>query len=237
MGTITTSSVNITCSVSSIDWRTKGAVTPVKDQGNCGSCFAFAAVAAIESQILINYKKNISLSEQYAMECIYDFWKIASDSCYGGLPNYVYYLSYINQGLPTSSSVPYLGYDPGNCYPNVTLVKEAAITSYRTLSGYSESAIACMLATNGPMSVAIFVNESLIQYSSGIYNDVVSCGTNISPNHAVLLVGFGVDPITNLSYFILKNSWGTDWGEGGYFRMRKGVNLCNINSLPQQPYF
>lgn len=80
-----------------------------------------------------------------------------------------------------------MGYDPGICYTNVSFVKEAGITSYRTYTGYRDAEIACLIAANGPMSVAIFVSDSLIQYSSGIYDDEDSCGVNPTPNHAVLL--------------------------------------------------
>ncbi|CAG9798855.1 unnamed protein product [Chironomus riparius] len=236
LGIITSKPAASKCSIDSFDWRNEGAITAVKDQGSCGSCFAFAAIGAIESQISINYNKNISLSEQYAMECIYNFWKIGGDACNGGQPSYVYYLSYINRGFPTEKSVPYHAYDDGICPLNVSFVKEAGITSYRTFTGYRDNEIACLLAANGPLSVAIFVNSSLIQYSGGIYDDEESCGPNPTPNHAVLLIGFGVDSNNNISYFTLKNSWGTSWGEQGFFRMKKGINLCNINSLPQQPY-
>ena len=92
-----------------------------------------------------------------------------------------------NKGLPTSKSIPYLGRDSHECQKNVSFISQAAIKSFKSFSMYSENKIACMLAANGPISIALFISKSFIQYSSGIYNDLENCSPNADPNHSILL--------------------------------------------------
>lgn len=92
-----------------------------------------------------------------------------------------------NQGLPNSTNVPYLGYDRKVCPKNATILNEAAISGFNTITSNDEEEIACKLATNGPMTIAMHVANSFLRYSNGIYDDNVSCGPNVVPNHAVLL--------------------------------------------------
>ncbi|KAG5675052.1 hypothetical protein PVAND_004990 [Polypedilum vanderplanki] len=224
------------CVLKPIDWTKSGAVTPVKKQGNCGNCFIFSAVAAIESATYIKTNKTYVLSEQYAMDCLDKDLKINNNACNGGQPDYIYDLVISKKGLPLNSSYPYTGNDNKVC-PVKNIVSDTAIKGYITLFTDNEDTIVCNLIKGGPMSVAVFVNSTFLKYSGGIYNDVASCKPDLVLNHAILMVGYDIDPKTKLEYYIFKNSWGPTFGENGYIRMQKGINLCGITSLVQQPSF
>jgi KDEL-tailed cysteine endopeptidase len=172
-----------------------------KTQGSCGVCFIFSAVAAIESLTYIKTNKSYVLSEQYVMDCMSTYLKINNDACNGGQPDYVsvvkvkknikknslkvFNFAISRRGLPLSSSYPYTGVDKRKC-PSKTIISDAAIKSFTTLATNDEDKIVCRLMKS-PMSVAVFVNSSFLRYSSGIYNDVASCGPNMVLNHALLM--------------------------------------------------
>jgi len=191
-----------------IDWRTQGAVTPVKNQGQCGSCWAFSATGAIEGWLVAKAGKSmVSLSEQAIVDCA----KSAGQGCNGGWPNKA--IDYAAQhGLPSESAYPYTGRD-GSCKQFTAAVKPAGSSS-----GQGESTLSGQLSSQ-PVSVCVDASGGFQSYHSGVFNG--PCGTQI--NHAILAVGY------TAQYWIVKNSWGTSWGSSGYIYMAKGKNLCGVN--------
>jgi cathepsin F len=209
-----------TLTVTAKNWKDSGYVTPIKDQGACGSCYAFSALGMLESQ----YAKNnggtiIDLSEQQIITCDkYDY------GCNGGFMENVYkYLQ--NAGGAVSETS--LSYNPKfkKCQLNSGMTKLVQVSSYTDIST-NEIDIANTLATYGPISTSI--NGNILQtYVSGIISNP-NC--SLSLNHAVILIGYGpASDGSGTDYWIVKNSWGTSWGESGFFRIQRGVGRCGIN--------
>lgn len=202
----------------SFDWRTHGAVTPVKNQKTCGDCWAFAAVANIEGQYFNKYKILKTFSEQQILDC-----NLYGGSCNGGTATMGF--SYVKSvaGLMLSSNYPYLGYRSTCKYSASRAV--AKVTGYLS-PGTNETNIKNMLYSRGPLAVAL--NATPLQYyTKGIINySSTSCNPN-TLNHAVTLVGYGTS--NGLNYWIVKNSWGSTWGESGYFRIARDKGTCGIN--------
>ncbi|XP_039222062.1 cathepsin W [Crotalus tigris] len=206
----------------SCDWR-KAAVSTVKAQGNCSSCWAFAAVSNIEALWKIHRNVNCSLSVQELVDCTYP-----SRGCLGGYAWDAFLFVVNNTGLSSSKLYPYAE-------------KKQRCQKYKwrkltKIDGYSilprdERYIANIVATQGP--VTALMNAKVIKhYKKGIIQRAkVSCDPNWL-DHVVLIVGFGEGKIRrgtwSGSYWIIQNSWGKDWGEEGYFRMDRGSNTCGI---------
>jgi len=202
-----------------IDWRAKGAVTPVKNQQQCGSCWAFSATGSMEGAWAIKTGNLVSMSEQQLVDCSR---AQGNYGCNGGLMDYAFQYVISNKGITSTAAYPYTARD-GVCNKNVTAV--ATISSFVDVKSGSESALMDALKL-GPVSVAIQADRSCFQFYSGGILDDKSCGTQL--NHGVTLVGAGIDTATGTPYYIVKNSWGTSWGEGGYIRMVQGKNQCGI---------
>jgi hypothetical protein len=217
----------------SVDWRTSGAVTPVKDQGQCGSCWSFSTTGALEGAYKIKYGELISFSEQELVDC-----DGIDHGCNGGLMDHAFVWTQHNGGLCTEESYPYFSGTtkaPGTCNEkSCTKNSKVAPKSHTDVTANSDTALLSALAQQ-PVSVAIEADESAFQlYKSGVFT--ASCGSNI--DHGVLAVGYGTD--NGQDYYIVKNSWGSNWGEGGYIRLGRGESMpkegqCGILTAPSYP--
>ncbi|KAM0944134.1 putative fruit bromelain [Dioscorea sansibarensis] len=214
-----------------VDWRDHGAITAVKDQGQCGSCWAFSAVASIEAANKIkNNATLVSLSEQEIVDCDTSG---SSSGCAGGLMTQAFEFVQQNNGLTNDTYYPYTGVQ-GQCNKTKVVSPLVTVKGYMNVTSNSEDNLADAV-TGQPVSVAIDAGGYLFQlYSSGVYDG--PCGTNL--NHGVTVVGFETNS-NDGDYWIVKNSWGADWGEGGYIRMRRGVpqseGLCGITLKASYP--
>jgi len=219
----------------SFDWRDKGAVTPVKNQGQCGSCWAFSTTGNIESQWIIKGHTPSNFSEQLIVDCstgctMVEGQAVCNSGCDGGWPWSAMFDIISWGGLETEDEYPYVGVDETCAKNSKELV--APLKNYTCL-GTDEGQMATFLYQNGPLSVAL--DADLVEdYDSGIIDPWFpseECDPT-SLDHAVLLVGYGVesDVFGSTPFWIVKNSWGADWGENGYFRIYRGDGVCGINN-------
>lgn len=205
----------------SFDWRDYGVVSNVKDQSVCGSCYAMAAVGSIESQLMIKTGKLIDLSVQEIVDCAGDY---ESWGCEGGIKYRVYDYVKDKGGLSSSNDYPLEGVQL-QCKRTKLSQIPIQLKSYVEVPPNDEDVLKYAVTKVGPIAVSIDINqESFMRYSAGIY-DEPNCTTNT--NHAALLVGYGVEG--GKDFWILKNSYGSNWGESGYIRIaRNSDNLCGI---------
>ena len=211
----------------SIDWRNNFKVSSVKNQGQCGGCWAFSSVGAVESAWAIKYNTLYNLSEQELIDC-----SSQNHGCEGGSMDLAFQYI-INNGLCSNISYPYTAID-GQCNNNCqSLVK---ISNYSDIIPNQEKML-MRAVQHQPVSVAIQANKRSFQmYQSGIYSDP-DCGFEL--DHGVLLIGYGYDKTYDMDYWIIKNSWSDSWGENGYIRIQRNINdergLCGIAMAPSVP--
>jgi len=211
-----------------VDWRQTGGVSHVKDQGQCGSCWSFSSTGAVEGAVFIASNQSLSLSEQQLIDCSTNQ---GNQGCNGGLMDDAFQYIITSQGITTEADYPYSGTGPNACA--VSTPYAASISGYCDVSSGNENALA-YAASKGPVSVAIEADSSVFQfYSSGVLNDA-SCGTQL--DHGVLVVGYNT--MASPPYWIVKNSWGPNWGLNGFIYIAKGVaaaNQCGIAMEPSYP--
>jgi C1A family cysteine protease len=206
----------------SIDWRSKGMVNPVRDQGQCGSCWAFSTIQSVESAVAIKTGKLNQLSEQELVDCDNLSNGGRDHGCNGGLMDYAFSWIGKRNGVCSQASYPYVSGSTkteGTCkMDSCTNVANTDVLKYVDIATKSDTAMMNALALQ-PVSVAIQANQRDFQlYSSGVFTG--SCGTSL--DHGVGLVGYG--NLNGLDHYILRNSWGTSWGVSGYMYLGRGVN-------------
>jgi len=198
-----------------LDWRTRGAVNPVKNQGSCGSCWAFSTTGTVEGWTFVNNKVLPNLAEQQLVDCSKNGQTIFG--CQGGWPWAAGQWVQKNNGLCKQGDYQYTARD-GSCKTTCTAVKESAITGVVQQKGEDQLLVG---VNKVPVSICLDAMGGFQSYKSGIFDG--PCGTQM--NHAVLAVGYTND------YWIVKNSWGASWGNQGYIHMRRGKNLCGLSNV------
>ncbi|KAI3714500.1 hypothetical protein L6452_21455 [Arctium lappa] len=210
------------------DWRKVGIVSPVKNQGSCGSCWTFSTTGALEAAYAQAHGKSVSLSEQQLVDCAGDFNNFG---CNGGLPSQAYeYIKY-NGGLDTEEAYPYTGKD-GVCKYSSENAAVQVLDAVNITMG-AEDELKHAVGVVRPVSVAFQVISTFRLYTGGVFTSDV-CGSDpMDVNHAVVAVGYGVED--GVPYWLIKNSWGADWGLNGYFKMEMGKNMCGVATCASYP--
>ncbi|XP_056439065.1 procathepsin L-like [Gadus chalcogrammus] len=210
----------------SVDWRQYGLVSPVQNQGkDCGSCWAFSAVGALEGQMARKTGVLVPLSPQNLMDCC-----LKNNGCDGGKLSNAFQYVIDNDGIDSWKYYPYEE-KVGDCRYS-SRGRAGNCVSFTTVRSGNEMALQAAVAELGPVSVGINAGlDSFHQYKEGVY-DPPDCGTETN-THAVLVVGYDTDQ--GQDYWIVKNSWGSKWGEQGYIRMARNKNLCGIARQPIYP--
>ena len=209
-----------------VDWRTEGAVTPVKNQQQCGSCWSFSSTGAIEGAWAIAKGQLVSLSEQQLVDCS---TAEGNQGCNGGMMDYAFEYVIKNGGITTEDAYPYTATGPNTCGAAGKPVA-ATISGYTDVPPNSDDALMAAVAKQ-PVSVAIEADQAAFQfYNGGVMS--AACGSTL--DHGVLVVGY------NSAAWVVKNSWGPDWGDNGYIQLARGAaydpaGQCGILSDPSYP--
>jgi C1A family cysteine protease len=203
----------------SVDWVAKGAVTPVKDQGQCGSCWSFSTTGALEGAYFTKYHVLESFSEQQLVDCDNRLNGGKDMGCKGGLMDNAFSWISKNGGLCTEEAYPYVSgktKTSGSCSSSCSVLSKSAITKFVDVTPSSDSAMMAAISKQ-PVSIAIEADQKEFQlYKSGVFTG--NCGTKL--DHGVLLVGYGF--FDGVDYWKVKNSWSTSWGDNGYILLGKG---------------
>ncbi len=207
----------------SVDWVSAGAVTPVKDQGQCGSCWSFSTTGAMEGAMKVKYGTMTSLSEQNFVDCDNLSNGGRDHGCNGGLMDNAFTWAQKNGGVCSEADYPYVSGVTKTAgtrtQTKCTKVAHSAPTKYTDVAKSSDSAMMSALALQ-PVSVAIEADQASFQlYKSGVLT--AACGTNL--DHGVLAVGYGT--LNGVDYYKVKNSWGSSWGDQGYILLQRGAGV------------
>ncbi|KAK7302927.1 hypothetical protein RJT34_13824 [Clitoria ternatea] len=221
--------LNLSNVPTSLDWREQGAVTAVKDQSPCGACWAFSVVAAVEGIVQIKTKNLMSLSEQQLVDCV-----SGKEGCWGGFMNDAFNYIIRNKGICTETDYPFQ-HVKGTCNKDKEAAPAAQITGFQKVPPNNEQQLLQAVAMQ-PVTVAIFIDKNFSAYKSGIYDG--PCQP--TSKHAVAIVGYGTSEDGITKYWLIKNSWGGDWGEGGYMKLRREVpdqpqGVCGVNKEAYYP--
>ncbi|XP_078280416.1 procathepsin L-like [Rhinoraja longicauda] len=213
----------LTAIPNSINWNLTGYVTDIKDQGRCGACWAFTAIATVEAQIFNKTNTLLNLSEQNLLDCAEGL------GCRGGWVYKAY--QYIRDtGIANATSYPYIR-QKTNCSFDPPTQSVATISGYRRLKKTNETIMMELVAKHGPISVAIHASKKFIHFEgSDIFDDSL-CNKKV--NHAVTVIGYV--NTSDEKYWIIKNSWGTRWGIDGFVNMVMGKNMCGITTTVDYP--
>jgi len=232
---VTAAQLDTSATPTSWDWRTKNVVNPIKNQGQCGSCWAFSTIGVIESKFAIKGNTLTSFSEQEIVDCSHGcsneppYGDVCNQGCNGGWQWNAFYDIVSWGGVELESQYTYTA-QTGTCH-------KADYKSYAPISNYTclstpqgavadEDQMAAYLVANGPIAIAM--DAGLLEsYTGGIIDPTTGECSQVQLDHAIIIVGFDVDP-TYGEFWIVRNSWGTTWGEQGYFRIVRGKNACGL---------
>lgn len=203
----------------SLDYRTDKCLASVKNQGSCGSCWAFTAITPLEFAQCKKTGTPVVLSEQQLVDC-----DTSNGGCNGGWYTSAWY--YLKNGCAKQSLYTYTA--TKNTCKYTSAMSAAKVSSYGSVISNSPASMQSALQKYGPLAVAITVVNSFYSYKNGVYNDV-ACD-NLGVNHGVVVVGWG--SLNGIPYWIARNSWGSSWGSSGYILMQRGVNKCSIEKHP-----
>eukprot|EP00095_Tigriopus_kingsejongensis_P006643 maker-scaffold363_size195477-snap-gene-0.46 protein:Tk06643 transcript:maker-scaffold363_size195477-snap-gene-0.46-mRNA-1 annotation:"counting factor associated protein d-like" len=211
-----------------LDWRLYGAVSPVKDQSVCGSCWSFGTAGTLEGTLFLKTGTMVRLSQQSLMDCS---WGFGNNGCDGGEDFRVYKFMMAHGGIPSEEDYgPYLGND-GYCHYKDMTQKYLPITGFVNVTSGDNNALKVALAKHGPISVSIDAShKSFSFYSSGVYYEPDCVNTPKGLDHSVLAVGYG--ELNGEKYWLIKNSWSTHWGNDGYALMSQRDNNCGVATAP-----
>ena len=234
----------------SVDWRTKGIMTPVKDQGHCGSCWTFSTSGCLEAHTCLAYNKDCThwkgLAEQQLVDCAGDFNNFGCD---GGLPSQAYEYIKCSGGMDFETSYEYKAADGKECLAKDGIVGAKVAEIYNVTSG-DEDDLVTAISQVGPVSIAYQVSPDFRFYQHGVYdsynatsNSIMCNNTNMDVNHAVVAIGLGTTADSKHNnnddggtpFYIVRNSWGTSWGMEGHFWMKRGENLCGVSDCASYP--
>lgn len=217
------------------DWRDVGAVSPVKNQGKCGSCWTFSSTGCLESHRKLTLGgEMVLLSEQNLLDCAGAF---DNHGCNGGLPSHAFEYVRYNGGIDTEASYPYEAKE-GKCKFNAYHVG-AQVAGVVNITARDERELQSAVGTVGPVSIAFQVVSDFRFYKDGVYASTECRDGEQDVNHAVLAVGYGSEATeaggASQAHWIVKNSWGAAWGMDGYFLMARGKNMCGLADCASYP--